>query len=344
VRRAAEELVEIPGQDSFLDVITNIVGILILLVLIVGIRTSRSVAAAARAEATAGAPDPIADQKSDNVEEAIKAAMAERDHVNELIRRTLDVHGAMMQRDQERNMLANFVAAGEQDIRNRRASLNEQQQRDFDLRRQLGEAQKKLDDLAREQVSMLAQESAVEVVENLPTPLAKTVTGDEIHLRLAGGKVAVVPIEKLHGEAKIQFERNVWRLRDNGGMDGSIGPIDGFRMRYRIHVTKVSLPTRSGIDEVHPVVEQQYEYLPESTHIGEPVDQAVTSNSNLLQALRRHSPANTTVTIWTFADSFNEFRQLKKALFDLGFAAAGRPLPPGEEISSSPSGTKSSAQ
>ena len=30
--RDSEELIEIPGQDSFLDVITNIVGILILLV------------------------------------------------------------------------------------------------------------------------------------------------------------------------------------------------------------------------------------------------------------------------------------------------------------------------
>ena len=77
------------------------------------------------------------------------------------------------------------------------------------------------------------------------------------------------------------------------------------------------------------LVEQQYEYLPESAQIGEPVDQAFMSNSNLMQALRQHSPANTTVTIWIFSDSFNEFRRLKKALFDLGFAAAGRPLPPG---------------
>src|SRR3954453_17240523 len=43
MKRAELEADQMPGQDSFLDVITNIVGILILLVLVVGRRTSRSV-------------------------------------------------------------------------------------------------------------------------------------------------------------------------------------------------------------------------------------------------------------------------------------------------------------
>ena len=43
MKRAEIEADQMPGQDSFLDVITNIVGILILLVLVVGLRTSHSV-------------------------------------------------------------------------------------------------------------------------------------------------------------------------------------------------------------------------------------------------------------------------------------------------------------
>ena len=43
MKRAEVEADQMPGQDSFLDVITNIVGILILLVLVVGLRTSHSV-------------------------------------------------------------------------------------------------------------------------------------------------------------------------------------------------------------------------------------------------------------------------------------------------------------
>ena len=43
MKRVEMEADQMPGQDSFLDVITNIVGILILLVLVVGLRTSRAV-------------------------------------------------------------------------------------------------------------------------------------------------------------------------------------------------------------------------------------------------------------------------------------------------------------
>jgi hypothetical protein len=345
VQQSTEQLVEIPGQDSFLDVITNIVGILILLVLIVGIRTSRTVASAIRAEAaasTAGGGEQAGG--AEQFAAAYQAAINARNEINELIKRSVDVHQESLLREEERNLLATFVAAGERDIRDRRAQLNVEQQRDFDLRRQLGEAQQALDDLGRQRVALLTQAAESEVVENLPTPLAKTVTGEEIHLRLAERHVAVVPIEKLHEAAEEHFERNVWRLREQGAMEGSVGPIDGFRLRYRIRVSQVTVPTRSGFEQSRPVVQEKYEYVPVSLPIGEPVDQAVLANSNLLQTLRRMSPANTTVTIWTYPDSFEEFRQLKKALFDLGFAAAGRPLPAGEVITASPSGTRSAAQ
>ena len=43
MKRVEVEADQMPGQDSFLDVITNIVGILILLVLVVGLRTSHNV-------------------------------------------------------------------------------------------------------------------------------------------------------------------------------------------------------------------------------------------------------------------------------------------------------------
>jgi hypothetical protein len=74
------------------------------------------------------------------------------------------------------------------------------------------------------------------------------------------------------------------------------------------------------------------------------VDQAVLPASELRRVLKRFSPATATVTIWTYPDSFAEFRQLKKALFDLGYSSAGRPLPAGVLIGGSPTGSKSAAQ
>lgn len=343
MQQSSEQLVEIPGQDSFLDVITNIVGILILLVLIVGIRTSRSVANAIRAEAEAATAEPASD-KSD-LDAAYQAVIDARGEVHELVKRSVDVRQESLLREEERNLLATFVAAGERDIRERQSQLSEQQQRDFDLRRQLGEAQRVLEDLGRQRVALLTQGAAPEVVESLPTPLAKTVTGDEIQLQLSNRHVAVVPIEKLQEEGKAHFERNVWRLRENGQMEGTVGPIDGFRMRYRLMLTQVAVPTRSGFDSTRPVLQSIYEYIPVTSPIGEPIEEAFLPNSNLLRTLRHHSPATTTVTVSTYPDSFEEYRSLKKALFDLGYAVAGWPLPAGEVIAVSPSGTfKSAAQ
>jgi hypothetical protein len=341
VRNCSEELVEIPGQDSFLDVITNIVGILILLVLIVGIRTSRSIASAASAAASG---DVAEASDETNLERAREAAIAKTEGFTDLMGRVRDVESTAAMRDAERNMLTTFVAAAEREIAERRSRLTGEQQREFDLRRKIAEAQQQLDELTVAQVSMVAQESQPEIVEALPTPLAKTVTGEEIHLRLAAGRVAVVPIDKLHEEAAPLLERNVWRLREYGEMEGTIGPIDGFRMRYQVRLEQVAVPTRAGYAMTQPVVDQRYEYVPEVPDIGEQIDDALLPTSSLRQTLKSKTTRNTTVTIWTYPDSFADFRRLKKALFDLGFAAAGRPLPTGQEIAASPSGTKSAAQ
>jgi hypothetical protein len=55
-------------------------------------------------------------------------------------------------------------------------------------------------------------------------------------------------------------------------------------------------------------------------------------------------PNRTTVTVWTYPDSFHDFRRLKDELFKLGYLTAGRPMPHGAPIAGSPSGSRSAAQ
>jgi hypothetical protein len=88
----------------------------------------------------------------------------------------------------------------------------------------------------------------------------------------------------------------------------------------------------------------KWDLLPVSGNLGEPVEQAILPTSILMQTLRNRSPDNTTVTVWTYPDSFGDYRTLKKALFERGFATAARPLPSGVLIGGSPHGSKSVAQ
>jgi hypothetical protein len=60
--------------------------------------------------------------------------------------------------------------------------------------------------------------------------------------------------------------------------------------------------------------------------------------------LSQFEPNRTTVTVWVYPDSFNEFRQLKADLFQRGYATAGRPMPEGHPIGGSPDGSRSAAE
>ena len=105
------------------------------------------------------------------LQEACTTAMTAERNVQDLVHKAVDVHGAAMFREKERAYLNTFVTGFEQEVESRRAKLSAQEQRDFDLRRQLAEAQQTLDNLTREQVALLSAPSPVEVIENEPTPL-----------------------------------------------------------------------------------------------------------------------------------------------------------------------------
>lgn len=330
------------GQDSFLDVIANIVGILILLVMVMGVRASYSknpppvVATATNSEKQIG---------NDDVQQATQIAIAAEEDLRNLMERAVGVRQETLLREQERDLLNTIVVGAEQELSDRRSELSVEQQRDYDLRRQLGIAQQTLDDLTREQVSLLSYVPEVEQVESLPTPLAETVSGKEVHLRLYNGHVAHIPLDALLEEFKVHAENNLWRLRDQKLVASTVGPIENFRLRYYLQRTQFAIRNSSGLEQQGTTIRLvKWELQPTSPQIGELVEQAVLPNSELLRSLRQYRPDATTITIWTYPGSFNEFRTLKKALFDLGFATAGRPLPDGMPIAGSIHGSKSAAQ
>jgi hypothetical protein len=345
VRTDDTDFADAPGQDSFLDVVANMVGIMILLVMVVGLRASREVSGVSdelAATAAVAKPEPVSEEQ---VQAAFHEAADLEREVRELVHRAVNLHSETELREQERNWLTTFVTAAEQELDERRGQLDSEQQRDFDMRRKLTEAQLTLDNLAREQVSLLTEPTEVEEIESLPTPLAKTVSGKEIHLRLAEGHVAVIPLDELLDELKQHAERNLWRLRDQNSVEGTIGPAGGFRLRYLREKRSYVVRNEEQVQATGAYVQfTKWELLPTSSQIGEPVEQALLPRSDLWYALKKNPPETTTVTIWTYPGSFNEFRRLKEVLFEAGYATAGRPLPDGILIGGSPHGSKSAAQ
>ena len=175
--------------------------------------------------------------------------------------------------------------------------------------------------------------SAPVQLESYPTPLGRTVAGQEIHFQLRNHRIVYVPLHELLSKAQEDLATHRHRYLDEGDeLTQTYGPMEGFTMHLLIRRKE------------H--VRFACEFIPESQQpLGETIEEALASpNSQFRLRLDGRKPAQTTITIWVYPDSFAEFRHVKKELFLMGFATAARPLPENQFIVASNAGSQSSAE
>ncbi len=162
---------------------------------------------------------------------------------------------------------------------------------------------------------------------------------------IAHGRVVFVPMEELVEQLRSQIQRQAYKLADQPELSDTIGPVDGFRLRYTLerHDVAPDGPRGTGRGGSYMRVEQ-LTLIPVADDLGEPVRLALQQGSDFRQTLAKILPGRTTITIWVYPDGFDAFRQIRKELYRLGYSIAARPLPPGTPIGGSPDGSKSAAQ
>lgn len=354
------------GHDSFLDIVANMVGILIILVMVVSVRakdapqptdeqiatptTPVSVTTPETPETPAPTETPESPESPESPQQPIidltepldKIATIQSDVLGTAVEvRKLD--GLLAARINERNAMATLVAAGEKELADRREALSENERAAFDLQRQLAAERERLDKIELERIHAASVEPDVVEIENLPTPLSKTVLGDEVIFQLKGKRLAHIPLEPLVEDARGKLRHKLWKLDGLPEVTEVVGPMGGFRLRYTIE--KFRERVAPGDDRIVVGIRaKRWELLPVDGQLGEPVEEAFAPGSNFRRVLSGIDPQRDTITIVTYPDSFDEFRRLKKELYRLGFAVAGRPLPEGSLIAGSPYGSQSAAQ
>jgi len=337
VRRRSLEAENVIGHDSFLDVVANIVGILIVLVIVAGLR-------ARNAPVQAATPQ---EDMTPKVAELEKEAAVQRQlygDVMQLAQQIERVRREAAVRQVERNRLATLVTALEHELQSRRSELDAGAKDDFDLKRKLAEARRQLEQFEERTRQAAAVTTETAVVESYPTPLSKPVDDDEAHFQLRGGRIVPIPLNELVERFRLDARRQLYKLLDSPELTETVGPVDGFRMRYTLERHNEPIETKMGTTQGTYARVKRWTLLPQSNQLGETIEEALGRNSSFREALARLHPGRTTITIWTYPDSFSEFRRIKKELFGLGFATAGRPLPEDQLIAGSPDGTKSSAE
>jgi hypothetical protein len=314
------------GSDSFLDIVCNMVGIIILLVLVVGLRikdtpislTNDAVAAEASASQTA----PPADLRS--LEQQIQEAQAALSGVEQT------------QHALEQQLIAARQAASAKEQGNRQlnAQLAQTQQWQTDLQNALLAKQQQLRSLAMAVQAVSGARPAKTVqVEAYPAPVSRTVEGSEAHFQILADRVVHVPFAALVNKFKADARAKVQASPSSTQIEAVVGPIENFNLRY---VLNQAGHGRFALE--------RFSFIPLSNRMGETVTEALAASSRFRQVLASYDPNRTTITFWTYQDSFDAFRQLRKEVYMLGYSVASRPMPIGQLISGSPDGSKSAAQ
>ncbi len=89
---------------------------------------------------------------------------------------------------------------------------------------------------------------------------------------------------------------------------GVVGPRNGFEFRYTMDVVT---DRGRGIVGLRA---KEFQLVPVGVQLGETIEQALSRKSEFRNALAAHSPRDTTVTLWTYPDSFEAYRQMKEEL------------------------------
>lgn len=339
-KRASLEM----GHDSFLDIVANLVGILIILVVILGTQSTAVIQEIQEQVQETVSEENLAtdEQLGQLAQHSMRAAAAQADS-NRLEKTVIRYDGMIEHRKRQRDGLMDLLAQAEEAWQEKKKELDEKAtelaRRDTEFRL----ASEKLASLQGERQRLENQPDEVVAVAHLPTPMAKTVFGDELHFRLKNNRLSVVPVDRLLDEIRRDFQR-IASGSGNGTRGAAVGPIRGYVARYEMAKNRemVSQGGRLGMATRIQLVGMTLEPLREPH--GQPIQKVIAASSELDIELAGRDPGSTTITVWVYPDSFAAFRHLKEHLYAKGFATAGRPLPMDQPITGSPHGSRSRAQ
>ena len=347
------------GQDSFLDIIANLVGVLIILVVIVGAQATANLASKPEPKFEVEAVEQSQTVEDDLAFEQRRAELQSELSSHEFVASKFKLDRAKLQQQTNREkqlaqqlatrrhaMLVQMEAVRaiherkKQDVRDQ---LNAKQQKQLQLQSEKIQLTSRLESLEKEinAVSASRIESTVETIDHYPNPIAKTVFSNEIHFRLDGGKISYVPMDELIEQMKSEVRLKAEKLKQADVTRETIGPLNGFRLQYELGIVP---PSQTGQTNSRVVRFKRFVIQPVDSTAGESLDAALTDGSQFASILQRNEPRRTTVSVWVYPNSYGEYSKLKDWLHERGFQMASWPLSEGRPISGGPDGFRTSAQ
>src|SRR5580698_483216 len=253
------------GSDSFLDVVANIVGILIILIVVAGIKAGATPVTVERV--TQYLQKHAAPKASEAAKSVVPAKPKEVEPKRpdrqppliipespELVRQAEKLQAqltALEANDQASATKMKTASNDEKEIERRTAKVKRAIEEELS---ELTQEQKKFVDaqskLEHEKTGLLqlevdvqraqAQKPAVKTLRHKLTPVSRMIQGKELHYQLLNNRVAYVPIQELMEQMRQSITDHRSRLYREGFLQGQVGPILGFRMDFIARVRRLS--------------------------------------------------------------------------------------------------------
>src|SRR5262249_55611205 len=211
------------GSDSFLDVTTNMVGVLIIFILLVGLRAAK-VPPPGLLAATKAALDQRLDASRAEVDQ-LRLARNTLAHQLDIARDSLSAKSTAVEELASRTQqVARSLLQVTEQIDNENSELLAQDQ-------ELDQARSRLVSLGNEVKELKAGMGTPQQLV-YRSPLSRPIEAEEIHFELRDGLVAFIDLTGLMERAKGKWKAMEDELRSRGRASGEVGPIGAFRLRF----------------------------------------------------------------------------------------------------------------
>ncbi len=340
--------------DSFLDVVANVIGIIVRLILVtwVGAKSYHTsmhwVANAPPTTATKNLSAPkLADEPLSAEIQALRAEIEKARLA--LAERLGSLERVDKEQSQEKAKIAQLVSQRQE----REAEARKLEAKTGEKAGAIEEAPLTLDELkARsrkllEEIKAVQAEPAPKQAVRYRAPVSSIVFADEVHFECRAGRVAYFDLPAFKHEIDGGLQSKAGELKTTWKVHASTAPVGPFRLRYvvereRDHMEALGASRPANSQFRYGMSEWTLEPLTEIR--GETTDTALSPGSQFRALVDKLDPRVTVVTLWVYPDSFASFRRLRDHLHDRDLEVAGRPLPEGAPIAASRSGTASRGQ
>lgn len=324
--------------DSFLDVVANVVGIILRLILVawVGARSHKAIVPstppALTQEEIAELPDPqdpLAPELERQRQELAKSQAQLLEQLKEWQKLRQD---STLTAEELTSLTAHEQAIGSQ-----RKNIEDKTRQDEQSVRNVALSLEEILQRSKrvvEEIEALRKAPSRKKTLRYRTPVSHPLQSEELLFECRAGRVALIDIGGFLEEVqRVLHDRGGNVLRDTGRFADVTQAIGPFRLSYTVELDRLSSQT-----------ECSWEVEPMTPVHGEPLEKALAPGSEFRRIIDSIDPAATAVTLCVYPDSFPLYRKLRDYMHERDIVVAGRPLPDGVRIAANRHGSASLGQ